>query len=68
MNCPTPWKVWYETRNLAKSQAARATRGLLPSKNGQLRPYRCECGGWHLTAISKNELRRVKKRQRARAA
>ena len=42
ITCPTPDKVSYWTRRLAKSDAN--------SKGRKLRAYKCVCGSWHLTS------------------
>lgn len=61
--CPTPWKVSYETRTIAKSALWKGRHGI--TYKGQMRPYRCPgCGMWHLTSMCRNELRRVKKAMR----
>ena len=44
--CPTPEKVAYENRRLAKRRAKQY--------HGQ-RPYLCQCGRWHLTSQVKGK-------------
>lgn len=39
--CPTPEKQYYHSRRVAK----------LAAKRTQLKPYRCSCGGFHLTSL-----------------
>ena len=54
----TRHKVIYPTRQVAESEAARLSR-----KFGQQRPYKAQCGNWHLTSRSPHAVRqrRVKR-------
>ncbi len=60
--CPTPWKMRFTSRRMALDLSRRARSGT----KGQLRPYRCECGNWHLSTISAADLRRNRKTLRAK--
>jgi len=68
MSCPTPSKQVFVSRNGAKAEAKRVEKRY--SLNGQLRPYRCECGHWHLTHLAgkQRQLDRRKRRANAREA
>lgn len=59
-NCPT-MKVAYVSRREAIT-FSRTMR--LGDMRGRLRPYPCECGYWHLTSMSKTEVKKVKKKGR----
>ena len=63
--CPTPWKQTFPSRASARDLLRRA-KG--PTKDGQIRPYLCPCGAWHLTSMSRREVKNVLKRQRSRSA
>jgi hypothetical protein len=60
--CPTPGKIPLpdaaEARRWSKRECSK----------GQLRPYRCVCGAWHLTTISRARLRQVNRRRRQEGA
>jgi hypothetical protein len=58
--CPTPWKVPLDDPDEARRESKRDTR----PGTGQLKPYRCVCGSWHLTTISAARLRQVNRRRR----
>lgn len=61
--CPTPAKWAFPSRRAAITQAKRYTKK--PLKDGQMRAYRCSCGAWHLTSMTKHEAREVAKRRAA---
>lgn len=60
-NCPTPWKLGYKTRGEARVTA----RGHFsqPNKRGQVKPYLCPCGSWHLSSMSKRAHKLVTRRR-----
>lgn len=60
--CPTPWKTPYTSRKEAKATLNTRRKA---SPKGQLRPYSCPCGYWHLTSMSRNVLRIAKRGRRA---
>lgn len=64
--CPTPWKISFGSRR----EASTSVRSGLANKKmkGQLRPYHCVCGGWHLTSMSPADLRRIRKQRRGQVA
>lgn len=55
--CRTPWNIVYETRSIAK-QAVRESRQKV---SGQLRPYQCSCGHWHLTHLTKRAAKQIQR-------
>lgn len=56
--CPTPCKVPHASRRAALGFAKRAKH----LKAGQLRPYQCRCGAWHLTSMNKRESKKAARR------
>jgi len=56
--CPTPWKMRWESRRSAVNHARRAKAA---QKAGQVRPYRCVCGCWHVSSMSKRTAKLVKR-------
>lgn len=60
-DCPTPWKMVWTTRANANMVAHH---GKAAQKGGQVRPYHCECGQWHLTSMSRKAAKAVKRRKR----
>jgi hypothetical protein len=63
LNCPTPDKMGFSTRGAAKAEAKRISNRY--SLKGQLRPYRCDCGAWHLTHLA-GKNRQLDRRNRRR--
>lgn len=64
--CPTPWKISYGSRAAAVMDARQRDRdGVAGRKKGQLRPYRCDCGRWHLTSMPRAAVRMLRKRRAA---
>jgi hypothetical protein len=61
VSCPTPDKQAFPSRGSAKAEAKRAAQRY--TLRGQLRPYRCDCGDWHLTHLS-GKLRQLDRRKR----
>jgi hypothetical protein len=55
--CRTPWKIRYDSRKQAKQQIREATG--MSALRGQLRPYSCSCGGWHLTHLTKRAAKQI---------
>lgn len=50
--CRTPWKIRFTSRR----EAVRAiSDNGISSKHGQLRPYHCDCGAWHLSRMSRRQ-------------
>ena len=49
--CPTPHKVSYPSRKVAK-QGAKAAKGA-GNVTGKIRPYLCPCGRWHTGHLPK---------------
>jgi hypothetical protein len=49
--CPTPRKLCYQSRR----EALQATRVMKSGLKGQLRPYRCACGNWHLSSMGRRQ-------------
>lgn len=60
--CRTPWKVAFTSLAVAVADGRRARQGRQKSRRGQLRPYRCECGHWHLTSMDKKAAKAKRKR------
>lgn len=55
--CRKPWKVAFTSRAFAVADGRRARQGRQKSRRGQLRPYRCGCGHWHLTSMDKKSFK-----------
>ena len=53
-DCPTPTKIRYDDASRARYFAKNA--------RGQVRAYECECGGWHITSMTKREQKLARKR------
>jgi len=66
LECPTPGKVPYLTRGDARQAAKDAERRF--TIRGQMRPYSCECGSWHLTKMAATDYRRLVRRKRKNEA
>jgi hypothetical protein len=63
--CPTPGKLPYENRGAARQAAKDAERRF--TLRGQMRPYSCVCGNWHLTRMAAADFRRLTRRKRKAA-
>lgn len=63
--CPTPWKMFWTTRRAAIQHSKQAKS---PQKCGQVRPYHCACGHWHVTSMTKQAVKAVKRRNAQRRA
>ena len=57
--CPTPWKIPIGDAD----EARRLSKGETRPGTGQLKPYHCDCGSWHLSTISRARLRQVNRRR-----
>jgi hypothetical protein len=66
VTCPTPDKMGFPSRGMAKSEAKRIARRY--TLKGQLRPYPCDCGLWHLTHLSGKNRQLDRRKRRANAA
>lgn len=66
MTCPTSDKMGFPSRGSAKAEAKRIAGRY--SLKGQLRPYRCECGHWHLTHLAGKARQLDRRKRRANAA
>jgi hypothetical protein len=64
--CPTPDKMGFVTRGMAKAETKRITSRY--SLKGQLRPYLCDCGYWHLTHLAGKDRQLDRRKRRANAA
>jgi hypothetical protein len=64
--CPTPDKMGFVTRGAAKAESKRIANRY--SLKGQLRPYRCDCGHWHLTHLAGKARQLDRRKRRANAA
>lgn len=65
--CPTPWKIAYESRDVAKRIAKAGNKSSTP-RQGQLSAYRCPgADHWHLTHMAASVRKRIKRQQRRRA-
>jgi hypothetical protein len=64
--CPTPGKQSFVSRTAAKAEAKRAAQRY--SLKGQLRPYLCDCGYWHLTHLAGKDRQLDRRKRRANAA
>lgn len=60
--CPVPWKLLFASRPEARLAIRSMKHGGL---KGSLRPYLCPCGSWHLTSMTRREVRQVQKRKAA---
>ena len=64
--CPTPFKVFYESPREARQEASRIDSGRKKRKKVAYTPshaYKCECGGYHLTTQRKSRQRAVRAAQ-----
>ena len=65
--CPHPWKIRFPSRReaLVYSKTGKTSNRL----KGQLRPYSCACGGWHLSTLNRKQHKQMlKRKQRATGA
>jgi hypothetical protein len=66
VTCPTSDKMGFPSRGMAKAEAKRISRRY--SLKGQLRPYLCVCGHWHLTHLAGKQRQLDRRKRRANAA
>lgn len=60
--CRTPWKIRFSSRR----EAVRAISDTgISSKHGQLRPYHCTCGSWHLSKMTRRQYKTALKKRAA---
>ena len=58
--CPTPWKIVYVSRRNAHTDVKRHNQ-----KQGvQLKPYKCPCGHWHVSRLSKRQAKHARQGKR----
>jgi hypothetical protein len=66
VTCPTPDKR--RSRAAARRRPRRNGSAQRYTLKGQLRPYRCDCGDWHLTHLSGKNRQLDRRKRRANAA